>query len=566
MKRRRTDTPLTVALSLSLAAHAGLGLLFLRARIAELTQDLYHPPITAAELIALNKPEPPEGDDPPLFAEPPPQTVGDFARVELPKPPPTTPPPQKPKPQPEENSEWGEKDATGIAVTSSPGKQDLAARKGNQDQSFASRDPEGPQLRPDEPSMSTALPGQNGDGKRAMQQAGAALEKPSDPSETIGNGTTAPMVPPPPTPQRPVLARDDRGTSTPDTSGRSASRTPSVERRSPAESNAPPADHDGLPNDLAWGDAAQLLPIKRPDFIAIRSSAPAYPEVVAALTRPPGLAMRSDPLTTLDAPVLPSSIAADSAASPAVQVATSPIDIPRPKSDETALRVGETVPVGGPAVVEALTHPPDSLDLTGGGAALPEVVAPLEPSGPTIADAILGAEPERPPVEELAQRVETPAPPTPNATASKDAPPPTAAPASTAVANARGGLPGPSAEAADPAPDTARESDPFAKIPAVEFRDGKVAARDGRQIKPVRPRLSEIAQRDLLGLQFPTILAKVRIDKTGKVTDVTLLRGSGSEAVDQPVYRALWNWWFEPPKDKKGNPLEDVQLVSIHWG
>jgi TonB family protein len=165
----------------------------------------------------------------------------------------------------------------------------------------------------------------------------------------------------------------------------------------------------------------------------------------------------------------------------------------------------------------------------------------------------------------LAERIETPAPPTPNATASKEPPPPTAAPAPTAVANARGGLPGPSAEAADPAPDTARESDPFSKIPAVEFRDGKVAARDGRQIKPVRPRLSEIAQRDLLGLQFPTILAKVRIDKTGKVTDVTLLRGSGSEAIDQPVYRALWNWWFEPPKDKKGNPLDDTQLVAIHW-
>ena len=58
----------------------------------------------------------------------------------------------------------------------------------------------------------------------------------------------------------------------------------------------------------------------------------------------------------------------------------------------------------------------------------------------------------------------------------------------------------------------------------------------------------------------------MKIDKTGKVVDVTVLRGSGSQAVDMPVYRALWNWWFEPPKDKQGNPLEDVQLVAIHWG
>ena len=43
--------------------------------------------------------------------------------------------------------------------------------------------------------------------------------------------------------------------------------------------------------------------------------------------------------------------------------------------------------------------------------------------------------------------------------------------------------------------------------------------------------------RDLLAQQFPTVLAKVRIDKTGKVVDVHIVRGSGSEAVDMPVYR-----------------------------
>jgi TonB family protein len=136
----------------------------------------------------------------------------------------------------------------------------------------------------------------------------------------------------------------------------------------------------------------------------------------------------------------------------------------------------------------------------------------------------------------------------------------------TPAASATGGPPGAPVPAADPAADTGLESDPFAKTPGVEFRNGKVEARSGRQVKPVRPRLTEASRRDLLSLQFPTILLKVRIDDTGKVQDVKVLRGSGSEAIDMPVYRAMWQWWFEPPKSKDGKPLPDVQLVAIHWG
>jgi len=80
--KRRSDRPLTIALSLSLAAHAGLGSLLLRARIAELTRELYHPPITPAELVKREVPEP--LDPEPLLAEPPPQTVQDFAFAEPP--------------------------------------------------------------------------------------------------------------------------------------------------------------------------------------------------------------------------------------------------------------------------------------------------------------------------------------------------------------------------------------------------------------------------------------------------------------------------------------------------
>lgn len=563
--KRRSDTALTVALSLSLVSHAGLGAYVLRERIADLTRALHRPPLTDAEFAHRDPPEAPEADAAPILSDPPAQTVQPVASAQPPRPPKPLPPPQKPKPPIEENSEWGEKDGTGISVTSAPGTRDLSARKGTEDQAFASRDPEGPQPRPDEPSPSTTLPGQNGDGKRPSQ---AALEFSGTQGETAAEAlsmpaSVTPYVPPPPVlqPRRAALARDDRGFDTPETSGPSRSRLPSPEAQSAARQNSPPAERDGLANDRNWGDAAQILPIKRIPVIAVRSAGTPYPEVVAALTRPAGIALSSDAAKTLDTPVLPADATAAVTEAPEVQPATSAVALPTPNTEEMALRVGDVAPTDAPPIVEALTHPPGEQALTGGAAILPELVSPDERSAPTIADAIVSDLPDETRPEELAQRVEQP-----TDTASPAKPAADSASASAAATNAQGGLPGPPMEAADPAPDTALESDPFAKIPGVEFHDGKVAARSGRRVKPVRPRLSDIAKRDLLGLQFPTILARVRIDKTGKVTDVTVLRGSGSQAVDMPVYRALWEWWFEPPTDKKGNPTEDVQLVAIHWG
>jgi hypothetical protein len=229
--KRRADTALTVALSLSLVSHAGLGVVVLRERIAELTGALHQPPLTDAELAHRDLPESPEADAAPIISDPPAQTVQDLARAQRAPAPKPLPAPQRPKPPVEENSEWGEKDANGIAVTSTPGTRDLSARKAMEDQAFASRDPEGPQPRPDEPSPSTALPGQNGDGKRPSQAALDASGTQSDAAaEPLGMPAPAkPYVPPPPVlqPRRAALARDDRGFDTPQTNGPSRSRLPS---------------------------------------------------------------------------------------------------------------------------------------------------------------------------------------------------------------------------------------------------------------------------------------------------------------------------------------------------
>ncbi|HEY7115097.1 MAG TPA: TonB family protein, partial [Tepidisphaeraceae bacterium] len=454
--------------------------------------------------------------------------------------------------------------AKGFAITSAPGKEAMSARKGNEDQSFASRDPQGPQIFPDEPSMSTVPPGENGDGRKPVRDALEGKGTQSNQPVTLGHPDT-PATPPAPHFQPPAFARLDNGTRTPQTNGQSTSRLPAPEKRSPAEPNTPPAQRDDLPNDVAWGQAAQILPIKRPDVISVRSNRQAYPEVVAALTWPPGLSPSPPDVQPLTNPVLPNIVPADIPAASAIQPATAALSVQTVKPEEVALLLGTTDPSIAPTVVEALEHPPGENTIQGGPAALAELVLSDVPSAPAIQDALTPMEVDQPEPQELAQQLQV-APAAETVVASAAPPVSAASESSSAMNSARGGLPGPAVEAADPAPDTGLESDPFAKIPGVEFRNGKVEARSGRKIKPIRPRLTESAQRDLLALQFPTILARVRIDKTGKVTDVTVLHGSGSEAVDMPVYRALWNWWFEPPKDKKGNPLEDVQLVAIHWG
>jgi len=558
---RRSDKAVTFALCASLAVHAWVGSLAIRERISELMARLSSPPLPETHALAD---EDADAEGPPASVILPPPTPTIDSSFAEPKPPPATPKNTPPKNQPDtnqENLEWGEKNGRGFAITSAPGKDPMRARQGVEDQSFASRDPEGPEPFPDQPSPSVAPPGEGG-------KAGAAAlkellkDKGTQSAEPVKLARATPMVSTPPTPKtaRPTVASSsDQELDVPQTSGVAQSRMPAAERRSPAEANTPAAvDDSGLPNDVAWGDEIQILPIKSPNLIAIRSRQVPYPEVVAALTRPPGLKIArdhaADPLLT---PALPNRVVADVSRGPAVQAATVAIQTPVRQIEEMARRLGENDPLNGPAVTDALTSPPGESDAAGGPTALPEIAMADRPAAAQTQDAIVALSTEAPRPEELAQQVEQ---------GETAAMPKTAVASAQTSQNARPGLPGPDMPAADPAPDTGLESDPFSKLPSVEFNAGKVEARSGRQIKPIRPRLTEAGKRDLLAQQFPTILLKVRIDRTGKVTDVNIIQGSGSEAVDMPVYRAMWEWWFEPPKDKKGNPLEDVQLVAIHWG
>jgi len=150
--------------------------------------------------------------------------------------------------------------------------------------------------------------------------------------------------------------------------------------------------------------------------------------------------------------------------------------------------------------------------------------------------------------------------------AASAAPPAPIAPSAPADVGGTGRPPGMPVASADPAPQGDAESDPFSStVNSVIIRPGHIEARAGRQIKPVRPRLSIKARIDLATMVAPRVVFRVAVDETGKVTDVRIIRSSGSNEVDLPTKVALYEWWIEPLKDKQGRPRPDVIQLTISW-
>ena len=124
---------------------------------------------------------------------------------------------------------------------------------------------------------------------------------------------------------------------------------------------------------------------------------------------------------------------------------------------------------------------------------------------------------------------------------------------------------GSAAPPADAAIMSDSESDAFAKGGSVEFVDGRVDVRFGRKVKTVRPQLSFAARYDLMGMAVPRMVVRVKVDAAGNVRLVDIVKSTGSDSADQAVKVALYQWWFEPPKDKSGATLGDVVEFPIVW-
>ena len=58
---------------------------------------------------------------------------------------------------------------------------------------------------------------------------------------------------------------------------------------------------------------------------------------------------------------------------------------------------------------------------------------------------------------------------------------------------------------------------------------------------------------------------RIHVESNGAVRQVEIVKSTGSDSADQDVKVALYQWWFEPPKDKAGVALADVVEFPIIW-
>lgn len=97
------------------------------------------------------------------------------------------------------------------------------------------------------------------------------------------------------------------------------------------------------------------------------------------------------------------------------------------------------------------------------------------------------------------------------------------------------------------------------------LHDGRLEVRQGRKVKTTRPHLLLGAQVDLFSMRNPTVVLKIAIDATGRVTSADVIQSSGSTELDQPCRVAVYDWWFEPSRDKRGRPIADVVVFTIRF-
>jgi TonB family protein len=194
--------------------------------------------------------------------------------------------------------------------------------------------------------------------------------------------------------------------------------------------------------------------------------------------------------------------------------------------------------------VDVIEPPPD--------APLPS--APATPAPPVPAPSAPAIEPP------FAVAVGDGAPPRPTAFLRPAPPAPTAAAPSAPAA--RGASPPSPGSGADPAPMSDSESDAFSVLGSARFVNGELRVRAGRKVRSRRPKIGVAGQFDAIYARLEVTL-RVAVDKTGKVTAVDVAKSSGSNEIDQPCRVSMYDWWFEPKKDKAGVAVPDVFLFTI---
>jgi len=215
--------------------------------------------------------------------------------------------------------------------------------------------------------------------------------------------------------------------------------------------------------------------------------------------------------------------------------------------------------VAPPVNPRAIVMQPPRVDAKPAGGIAEKLPAPEANVGPLVAAPVL------PEISPPATQPSKPAAPSPPRTAVASARP-TAARARPAKTPGDGRKVGLNRPSADPAQESDSESDPFMKHHgSVVVRDGKVEVQFGRKVKTTVPRLGIAGQIALAELEDPTLVFEISIEPSGAVSAVEFVHKSGRITLDEPCKEAIYNWWFEPAKDKSGKPVADVVLFTILW-
>jgi TonB family protein len=144
-------------------------------------------------------------------------------------------------------------------------------------------------------------------------------------------------------------------------------------------------------------------------------------------------------------------------------------------------------------------------------------------------------------------------------------PPPQQRPVQVAAAS-QNQNPGVPTSAGKPIPQSESDSDPFMRSKgSIEFHNGRLDIQFGRRVKTVNPQIGIAGELDAIALNSPTLIVEVHIEPSGRVSKVELVRKSGSVALDEPTVNAVYQWTFEPARDKNGSPIADVITFSFGY-
>ena len=444
--------------------------------------------------------------------------------------------PQPPKPPPiDPPDDMGEATGKGTGVQAAKGDTPLKAPQADQDQPFISRDPSGQGRVGDRPTMYTGPRGEDGRGGQrggprmapAVSEQSAAMAPTPRPAQASPDET--------PSPPKPAAKSDT-------TAGETAQAAPSPESTADAPVTSAHKSQEQKPPEI---------PQNQP---------PRESVVHAPTEAPPGV----KPPTDIAPP-----------ASPQASIGAAAADLNKPAAEA----VRPTGPLAQVATLDQGTmsaapeEGPSVAPKPATGTAPPTPAAPAEHPSVVVASALAlppapVATPPLPAVQPAPGKPKTsdlmdPATPAPPPASPALAPP---APSPVLVATGDGHAPGQARASADPAQQSDSETDPFREkeISAI-IHDGKLEVRHGRKVKTTRPHFLPGAAGAFMANPNPTIVLKISIDPTGAVKDVDIIRSTGSVEIDQPIRVSIYDWWFEPTHDRKGRPVADVVVFTIHF-